>query len=165
MRTKIMITALLGFLFLGLSAQTDDYQDRRHRKRQLTEQEREKIKKRVESIRVQRLTDELNLSPEDAQKFWPVYNQFRKEMDEAQNPMWEKFSRGKQDLSGMSDQEIDNLVAMGFTHVRKVASIKEKYYAKFKEIIGTQRAAKMFLIERKLQKELIRRAGRYQKDY
>ena len=43
----------------------------------MSEEKREEI----ESMKVAFLTKKLELTPEEAQKFWPVYNQFQGELD------------------------------------------------------------------------------------
>lgn len=39
-------------------------------------QDREKHMERIKALRVAFISDRLDLSPEEAQKFWPVFNQF-----------------------------------------------------------------------------------------
>ena len=43
-------------------------------------QRHERDFQKIESYKIQYLTEKLDLSPEMAQKFWPVYNQYQKEM-------------------------------------------------------------------------------------
>ena len=39
-------------------------------------------KNRMESYRIAYITDKLSLTPEEAQRFWPIYNQFRDQLKE-----------------------------------------------------------------------------------
>lgn len=43
-------------------------------------QDNPKRDNKLQSLEIAYLTKELNLSPEEAQKFWPVYNQYSAEM-------------------------------------------------------------------------------------
>ena len=40
-------------------------------------------KEKLESARIAYFTSRMNLTPDEAAKFWPVYNEYRKAMDEA----------------------------------------------------------------------------------
>jgi hypothetical protein len=52
-----------------------------------TEQEMpEKKQQDIQALKVAFITKELELTPDEAEKFWPVYNQYDKEMETASKP-------------------------------------------------------------------------------
>ena len=68
MKMKILsITAYLIITSLTLWAQAEN------------SPEKDDLKK-IQAMEVAYITKELNLSPEEAQKFWPVFNQYRNEV-------------------------------------------------------------------------------------
>lgn len=112
-----------------------------------------KANNRTEAIRIAFITRQLNLTPQEAQKFWPVYNAY---MDE---------------LRGVrkSQDEIDDEILFEET----ILQVRKKYRPEFKKIlVDPERVNKTFTVERSfremLRKELENRkkarkeANRYQ---
>ncbi len=104
----------------------------------------------LEAIKIAYITKELNLSPDEAQKFWPAYNGYMNEIKQA------------------GAQYKNNEV--GFEE--KIVEIKKKYKGNFQKILGSDiRVNKMFTTDRKyrdmLRKELqnrqrLKKAGQQQ---
>ncbi len=63
---------------------------------------------KVEQYRIQFLTEQLDLSPEEGQKFWPVYNAYKKELDQTQEHRRAEFLKRKLKDEGeqLSDEEL-----------------------------------------------------------
>lgn len=102
----------------------------------------EKIKNNIEAIQIAYLTRELSLSSEEAQKFWPVYNEYREEL-----------------LNVRKEARNDEVL-----FEEKVLNIRKKYKADFKKVLGTdQRVNQVFVAEKSfrdlLRKELMNRRG------
>jgi hypothetical protein len=92
---------------------------------------------RTEAIRIAFITKELNLSPEEAQKFWPVYNEYMEELRKARQ--------------SYRDDEL--------SFEETVVAVRKKYKPEFKKMLkADDRVNKTFLAERKfreiLKKEL-----------
>ena len=80
------------------------------------------------------MTRELNLTPEEAQSFWPVYNNYVNEIKQARN------------------QYPDDEVAFE----RKVVEIKERYKGNFKKVLGddNQRVNKVYTTDKQFNNAL-----------
>ena len=64
-----------------------------------------KMDKKREKIEVQKIafiTKQLDLTPEEAQKFWPVYNQF----SDAKKQLHKQHKENRKDIDNLSDSEI-----------------------------------------------------------
>ena len=91
-------------------------------------QDSNKDKEKIEAVRTAYITNQLNLTPQEAQKFWPIYNQYFSEVKKAQqdNP--------------------DDVVAFQ----EKLVNIRKKYKADFKGVLGTdERVNKVYTAEAK----------------
>ena len=105
---------------------------------------------KVQAIYVAYATKELNLTAEEAQKFWPVYNQYLEEMKKARQ-----------------ENKSDELA-----FEEKALSIRKKYKPEFKKVLNDDvRVNKVFVMEKNfremLRKEIQNRAknrpgGRFQ---
>ena len=110
----------------------------------------EKTKKYFERIQAEKIaffTNELDLSPEEAQLFWPVYNQYSKELREAHfNTMKCLGNMNKADAN-LSDSERENRAD---AYVKALASENEilgKYHKKFKKVLPIEKVGRLYLAE------------------
>jgi hypothetical protein len=88
---------------------------------------------KIEALYVAYITKELNLTAEDAQKFWPVHTQFTTELKSV-----------KRDLPELERQQA-------------VLNVKKKYQDKFNSIIGTERTQRFFKIGDEFRRKLLER--------
>ncbi len=81
----------------------------------------------VQGLKIAYITRELNLSTDEAQKFWPAYFTY-----------FDELKKAKSDAK-------DDVIAFD----EKVLVVKKKYIAEFKKILLTdERANKVFLVDR-----------------
>jgi|KNS12BottometaT_FD_k123_189652_1 hypothetical protein len=121
----------------------------------------EKKMKQIESQKIAFITTELDLSPEQAQVFWPVYNQYSKEVKSLHDKRREGPKKINKDLSTLSDEKLEEILdAMieGFAkiHMQEV-ELKKKYHTEFKKVMTIQQVAILYRSERKFKGELLRR--------
>lgn len=94
---------------------------------------------KIEALKIAFISKKLDLSPDEAQKFWPVYNQYFKEMRQV-------IKDNKTDENG------DVIVGE-----EKMLDIRKKYRDQFVKIIGQPRMNKLFNAERDFRRILINR--------
>ncbi len=89
---------------------------------------------RIQVVKMGYMTREFILSPEEAQSFWPVYNNYVNEIKQARN------------------QYPDDEVAFE----RKVVEIKERYKGNFKKVLGddNQRVNKVYTTDKQFNNAL-----------
>jgi len=95
----------------------------------------------IEALKVAFISKEINLTPEEAQKFWPVYNQYSKEIVEA--------------IKNNPDEALKKEEA--------VLNIRKKYNDQFIKIIGAQRTNHLFIAEKSFHQVLIKALRRQQR--
>ena len=64
-------------------------------------------KDKIEAMKIGFLTQRLNLTPEEAQKFWPVYNRFNDEMERVRKGNRAKLMEEAGEMDNMSDGEAE----------------------------------------------------------
>ena len=90
---------------------------------------------RIQALKIAFITQKLNLTADEAQKFWPVYNQYNQEINNMQ-------ANNKGDA-------LDN--------EEKLLNIRKKYKPSFEKVIGQQKLNKFFNAERDFRTVLIHR--------
>lgn len=147
---KYVITAMLiSILYIGVYAQETPPTPPKPPKDMAQKREM------VEAMKTGFFTKELDLSPEEAQKFWPVYNMYDKEMKELQKAHREKMRSAKENIDEISDKEAEVLVDDYIFQEQKELDIKKKYHGEFKKVLPIKKVGKLYHAEDKFKKELL----------
>ena len=118
---------------------------------------------KIEALKVQYLTEELELTPEEAKNFWPLYEEYHKKERTIQQDRLRHFIDNEK-LSNLKDSEIDDLITEEFTRQQKLLNLRTTYYEQFKKALGTRKAALYFNAEINFRKRLIRQLRERRKD-
>ena len=94
---------------------------------------------KIEALRIAFISQQLNLSPEEAQRFWPVYNQYRSESEALQA----SYGPGAQ-LTADQQLEME----------QKKLDLKRKYKPQFEAALGTAKLNELYNLEHKFQEKL-----------
>src|ERR1043165_1263592 len=107
---------------------------------------------RIESLRIAYISQKLNLTPQEAQNFWPVYNQFRGDLKTL-----------RQNFKGGPGGELTAEQQLDFE--QKKLDLKKKYKNQFEGALGKDKVNQLYNIERDFQQQLqkIREERRDQK--
>lgn len=108
----------------------------------------------IEAKKIAFISSSMNLTPEEAQIFWPVYNQLENERKEHRKQM--KDSRPEGPRSDLSDAEIEKAIRNQFTMKRKEIDIQEKYFEEFKKILPANKIARLYMAEEKFKREILK---------
>ena len=112
----------------------------------------------LENAKIAFITNRVTLTQDQAQKFWPLYNEFsdrRRELNRNGRLL-------RRDLSeGMTDQQIRENFAQSFAMRQQELNLEKEYFDKFQKAISLRQVAQLFQAERDFTKEVIKRvAGR-----
>ncbi len=121
---------------------------------------------RIQEIKAQKsafITQRLDLSPEEAQKFWPVYNQYDKEIEANRKEMRANHKALKGDAE-LSESEASAAIEKDLASRQKELDIRKKYAAEFKKTFGAVKTMKLAQAEREFQKELIKRVREHKEN-
>lgn len=114
-------------------------------------------RKEIEGMKVAYLTSQMDLSPEEAQVFWPVYNQFRDEMETHRSEGRKKYKTFKINQDDLTDEELIEHMEFKFDHERERIAIEEKYFKQFIKILSPQKVLAMMEGEEGFKRELLRK--------
>lgn len=121
---------------------------------------RERHKERWEKFRTEKiayLTTNLNLTPEEAQKFWPIYNQMDKTRSEAQQRRRDLERRVRDAGEKMSDEEIVKLTREYAGNMEKEGQLLTKYNEDFLKILPPKKVLKLYQVEREFRMHLFQK--------
>jgi hypothetical protein len=138
--TGITVLSLLLFINTSVFSQNGT----------LAQQKKEKI----EAQKVAFITQKLNLTPDESQKFWPVYNEF-----EAQKETLAKSHR--QAVKGfknieLNDAQADSLITADIEFDQSMLDLRKAYISKFKSVLPAAKVARLPEAERDFRAMLLK---------
>lgn len=116
-------------------------------------------KEKMEAQKVAFLTNELDLTPEEAQQFWPVYNQYSKELQENQRNRYKNIN--SIDIETISEERAKASIENHLKSEEVIVKMTSDYANQFFEILGFKRTLALFQAEVKFKKELLERIKNY----
>lgn len=94
------------------------------------------------------LTDAMDLTPAEAEKFWPIYNRSEAERRDSFRQMMEAYRALENGIkSGKDEKEIANLMDRYLKAQKAGDDIDEKYVGEYRKILSNKKIAKLFIGE------------------
>ncbi len=117
-------------------------------------QKRGEKSEKIEAYRVAFFTQKLDLTADESKAFWPVYNDYQKELRELRKAE-RQLNRGN--YGEMSDQELEEAIEKRFELRQKQLDLEKQYYKKFKAVLPMKKLAKLPRTERAFRSELLKK--------
>ena len=108
----------------------------------------------IESYRIAFLTQKLSLTPEEAQRFWPVFNQFTAEMKAVKANRVSNRDM-KNDIQNQSDKDVEKMVDGEIATRQQELDVVKKYHTQFKQVLPIKKVAILYRAENEFKKELL----------
>jgi len=105
---------------------------------------------RVEAMKVAMITKQLNLSVEESQKFWPVYNQYREKEQELK-----RAYKPDRPLDSLSDKEAESQLQRHLERIDKEAALEIEYLQKVRQVLPARKVLKLHQVEAEFRKRLV----------
>ncbi|PIQ22813.1 MAG: hypothetical protein COW65_00935 [Cytophagales bacterium CG18_big_fil_WC_8_21_14_2_50_42_9] len=143
------------FLLILCSLLSTNLQAQHHR--QLTPEQqvaRQERMQKIQNAKIAYITEKLNLEPEQAQKFWPVYNQYEKE----KNALRYKLRVFRDDnIEAMSEQELREGLNKRLEIKQSEITLEKQYMDNFLKVISSRQLAILYRSEREFTQVLLRK--------
>jgi len=118
----------------------------------------------IKTKKIAFLTEQIGLTSQEAQKFWPVYNELDKEKSLLMDKKRELESRGDTPKPGMKEADFRQLaIEMASIHTKE-GKLSEEYNIKFLNILSAEKVVKLYLAEGKFRATLLHELRRSQQD-
>lgn len=119
---------------------------------------------KFKSQKIAFITEKLNLTPKEAQEFWPVYNQFENEKMELQQKRRELEEKTRDENVRMSDQEIIRTTRSIAVTFKKEAELTESYNERFLKILPPQKVLQLYRAENQFRAHMFEQYRRRRAD-
>jgi hypothetical protein len=92
----------------------------------------------------------MELTPEESDKFWPVYREYRGEIEKVGDERVKFIEQFAKSSSTMSDEESKQLLDQWFKLRGKQLDIQKKYAGKFRKVLPGAKVARFYQVENAL---------------
>lgn len=122
---------IIGLFFLGLSAAFAQEQPETDPSVQDP-----KVQERIKNLRIAYISDKLGLTPEQAEKFWPVYRAFSDE----RKALRMQFAKSRKEVNAqnLTQAEQEEQVRLGLELKQKELDLEKDYSSRLMKIITAQ---------------------------
>lgn len=112
-------------------------------------------REKIQAQMVAYLTNELSLTPQEAEKFWPVYNEFK-----SKERAVKRASIPAKPVAEMNESEANTYLNNLMDSESKELELKRSYIKEFRKILPAAKVAKLQVAERGFKKELIKKISK-----
>ena len=137
---KLLSVILLSLLFLNANAQRPAKSD-----------------DRIESFKIAFITKRLDLTSDEASKFWPIYNQYQSELKVLREKNKKELVDAYSNFETMADADVNKVMEDELTFKQNELNLTKKYLPQFKTALPVKKVAKLFKAEEDFKSELIKR--------
>ena len=115
------------------------------------------LRERIEAQRVAFITQQLRLTPDEAARFWPVYNEYR----DALKDMRDDFERP--DLETISDEEAGVIIEKHLQQEQRKLELKRSLLTRLRTVISARKVLMLQKAEMEFNREMLRKVQEHRK--
>jgi len=109
------------------------------------------LKSDVQSDKVTIITQVMNFTDQQSEKFWPIYNEFSNELSKLSDKRIANIKDFAANFDSLTDKKADQLIKNAFDFQSDRLSLNKKYYNKFAKALTSTVAAKYMQLEYEIQ--------------
>ncbi|WP_131535717.1 hypothetical protein [Pedobacter nototheniae] len=113
----------------------------------------------IESLKIAYFTQKLDLSPDEAKIFWPIYNEMQREQNDLRKERMQKMIsfRKTDEIDNLSDAQVQSLITSEFDFKQRDLNLDKKYYNKLKSSLPIKVVGKFYRAQEGFKRELLNR--------
>jgi len=115
------------------------------------------LRSQIESIKIGFISNKLQLTPDEAKRFWPVYDRFNADMEKTRKSMRNLVRDEMTDLQKLNESEAEKVLTDLINFKVQEAELTKKYAAEFKKVIPATKVLLLYRAEQDFKVELLRR--------
>jgi hypothetical protein len=115
------------------------------------------MRERIKSERIAFITDRLSLTSEEAQRFWPVYNDLHQQMETIKKEQRSSRKALDDNLAIMPDKDVEKAMSDDLNRQQQLLDLHRKGMTELSKIIPPKKVAMLLKAERDFKMELLRK--------
>lgn len=118
---------------------------------------RQEQMEKFKSMKIAYFTEKLELTPEEAEKFWPLYNDFETRKREVSRYQYRRSRNMDEELANMTDQEASKMADDMILSRRKEVELYEAFHKDLKKIFPPKKVMKYYITEHQFREYMLRK--------
>lgn len=110
---------------------------------------------RLNSYKIGFFTKKLNLTPTEAEKFWPVYNEYQKQKNLIQQEKISLIRNFNQNGNSLSDSQLTEIGDKLVSAVVQESSLAVTFHKKLKEVLPPEKVIRFYQAENQFKAQLL----------
>lgn len=107
---------------------------------------------KVEAARVSFITQKVNITPSEAQSFWPIYNEYNDKVKALRKNFRHQY-KGQEDFK--TEKEADDFLNAELKLKQSECDLQKEYIEKFKKVLGAKKTALLRRAEEEFKRKII----------
>ncbi len=112
---------------------------------------------KFKSMKISYLTEKLELTPAEAEKFWPVYNGH----EEARNELSQKRRMRSRELASqetsISEKEAEAIIDQHMQLKQEALQLDVKFHNQLKNMLGPKKVMQLYIAETQFREEMLKK--------
>lgn len=158
MASRLLLVAFLTCSPMGLAQETPPSHDTAAQAAPVAADAQEKniqeytalLHANVRQQKSQLMATVMQLDPDDAAKFWPIYKEYDAELNKLNDLRVANIQKYTRDYDQMTEGEADQLIQKSLNYRNQRSALLAKYYGRVKASLGAVEAARFYQVEDQL---------------
>lgn len=112
---------------------------------------------KIKALKVGYITEQVGLTPEEAQEFWPIYNDYDKKRSAFREKEYNLIKNNGSDIDKLTEKEAFNLV-IGLKELELTKDdAEQRYINDLQKTLSSKKILKLYRAEKDFRKQLLHR--------
>ena len=111
---------------------------------------------RVHALKIAFITEKVNLSSSQSERFWPVYNKYEDDLIDLRQDFLKEY-RKQNNRANISERDAREYIEANLDYQDALVDLKRRYKNEFLKIISAQQLTDLYIAEREFRQMLIQK--------
>src|SRR5208282_826779 len=116
----------------------------------LTDQDVEMLRADLRAQRKEIIAQNMSLTADEATKFWPIFDQYRKEAIKPNDERWAVIKDYAANYNTMTDAQAQEYIRRSTAVDQQLLALRMKYVPVFEKVVSSQKTALWYQIDRRI---------------
>ena len=126
-------------------------------------EERKQHKEKIKSMKIAFITEKLDLTPDEAQQFWPIYNEYENKRSKLLKEKRIEKKKNKENPEP-SDEEIKKHIDNHFIIRQKELNLDKEYHTKFQTVLPIKKVGALYMAREQFKRDLLKKMKNHHKE-
>lgn len=116
-----------------------------------------KMREKIKTQKIAFITDQLQLTSEEAQSFWPIFNAYETDVEAIKNGELRSVRKTLRSRTDLSDKEANDLLQRLLDSENDIHTLKVKLVSELKSVLPPQKILQLKIADEEFSKKLLER--------